>query len=128
MFYPVFLSRMLCVIAVDATTFRLYHVTLSCSTSSSAFTAFPLQYLIQWILLHETQRDLANFIARNTARSCQLQKLHNTLYTQDACPLSIQTYHYHNNDSRSQNDSKETKTPTGNRTLLTHYVISHFTF
>jgi hypothetical protein len=59
MFYPVFLSRTLCVIAVNATTFRLYHVTLSCSTSSSAFTAFPLQYLIQWILLRETQRDLA---------------------------------------------------------------------
>jgi hypothetical protein len=69
-----------------------------------------------------------DFSAWNTARSCHFPRLHQTLYSQDACLLSIQTYHHHNTDSRSQNDGKETKIPTGNRTLLTHYVASHSTF
>jgi hypothetical protein len=37
-------------------------------TSSFAFTAFPLQYLIQRIVLQETQRDLATF--QNCTQLC----------------------------------------------------------
>jgi hypothetical protein len=74
MFYPVFLSRTLCVIAVNATTFRLYHVTLSCTTSSPAFTAFPMQ------------SEFSGFyIARTTAKICHNSKSCTTVCTLRMC-------------------------------------------
>jgi hypothetical protein len=88
-FYPVFVSRTLCVIAADATTFRLYHVTLSCSTSSSAFTAFPLQYLIQWLLLHEAQLDLATFKSCTTLGTLNMRVCYPYKPTTTTIPTAV---------------------------------------